>query len=69
MVFHLADSMQQLANQIGKRKMKEPERLYIKSWTRKKREKKNWHCIRECAEFFYFSLKICTLSYENVLYA
>lgn len=30
MVFHLADSVQQLANQIGRRKMKEPGHLYIK---------------------------------------
>lgn len=30
MVVHLADSAQQLANQIGRREMKEPGRLYIK---------------------------------------
>lgn len=55
MVFHLADSMQQLANQIGKRKMKEPERLYIKSSTQKKRknEKKNGIALESVLNFLF----------------
>lgn len=65
MVFHLADSVQQLANQIGRRGMKEPGRLYIKGLA----AKTEFGSALHSALNLFWPAEIGTISDGNVQYS